>query len=103
MPETIDTQREIIRQSLDQIANDIGMALRDVGLTFPIFITVPYSGDALATVSTPIDPSDDDWSRALDIAQGVIQKKIGSGKLRGRALVCTAINTTMTCTDVTAE
>ena len=28
-------QRDIIRQSLDEIANDIGMAMRDVGLTFP--------------------------------------------------------------------
>jgi hypothetical protein len=37
---TIDTQREIIRLSLDAITNDIGMALRDAGLTFRIFITV---------------------------------------------------------------
>ena len=31
----LDAQRDIIRQSLDQITNDIGMAMRDVGLTFP--------------------------------------------------------------------
>ena len=31
----LDAQRDIIRQSLDAITNDIGMAMRDVGLTFP--------------------------------------------------------------------
>ena len=29
----LDAQRDIIKQSLDAIANDIGMAMRDVGLT----------------------------------------------------------------------
>jgi hypothetical protein len=31
----------------DAIVNDIGMAMRDVGLTFPLYITVRNSGDAL--------------------------------------------------------
>jgi hypothetical protein len=48
----IDTQREIIRQSLDAIANEIGMAMRDVGLTFPVYMTVRNSGDALVTIAT---------------------------------------------------
>ena len=43
----LDAQRDVIRHSLDAIANEIGMALRDVGLTFPVFITVRNSGDAL--------------------------------------------------------
>ena len=102
-PDHLDTQRETISQSLDQITNDIGMALRDAGLTFPIFVTVPNSGDSLATIATPIDPSDHDWSRAMEIVCRVIQEKIRSGKLRNRALACTAINTTMTCADVAAE
>ena len=55
----LDTQRDIIRQSLDAITNDIGMAMRDVGLTFPLYITVRNSGDALVTIATPFDPSDD--------------------------------------------
>ena len=48
----LDAQRDIIRQSLDAIANDIGMAMRDVGLTFPVYITVRNSGDALVTIAT---------------------------------------------------
>ena len=33
--------------------------MRDVGLTFPVYITVRNSGDALVTIATPLDPSDD--------------------------------------------
>ena len=33
----LDAQRDIIRQSLDVVINDIGMAMRDVGLTFPVY------------------------------------------------------------------
>ena len=49
----LDAQRDIIRQSLDAIANDIGMTMRDVGLTFPLYITVRNSGDALVTNDDP--------------------------------------------------
>ena len=48
----------------DAIINDIGMAMRDVGLTFPLYITVRNSGDALGTIATPIDPSDEEWQQA---------------------------------------
>ena len=48
--DTLDAQREIIRQSLDAITNDIGLAMRDVGLNFPLYITVRNSGDALVTI-----------------------------------------------------
>ena len=51
--DTLNAQRDIIRQSIDEIADDIGMAMRDVGLTFPVYITVRNSGDALVTIATP--------------------------------------------------
>ena len=41
---TLSAQRDIIRQSINEIANDIGMKMRDVGLTFPLYITVRNSG-----------------------------------------------------------
>jgi hypothetical protein len=31
----LDAQREIIRSNLTQIANDVGMMMRDAGLHFP--------------------------------------------------------------------
>jgi hypothetical protein len=88
----LDAQREIIRQSLNEIANDIGMAMRDVGLRFPVFLTVRDNGDALATIATPLDPSDDDWSRASEIVCQIIERKIGGGRLRSRALPCAVAN-----------
>lgn len=48
----LDRQRDIIRKSLDAIANDVSMALRDAGLAFPVCLTVPSSGDSLATIAT---------------------------------------------------
>ena len=51
--DTLDAQRDIIRQSINEIINDIGMAMRDVGLTFPVYITVRNAGDALVTIATP--------------------------------------------------
>jgi hypothetical protein len=86
------TQRSIIRESLDEIVNDIGMAIPDAGLHFPVFMTVRDSGDSLATIATPLDPSDDDWSRASEIVCQIIQKKIGGGPLRSRELLCAVAN-----------
>ena len=60
----LDAQRNIIRQSLDAIIDEIGIAMRDAGLTFPVYITVQNSGDALATIATSLDPSDEQWQHA---------------------------------------
>jgi hypothetical protein len=38
--DSLDAQRDIVRQSLDAITNDIRMEMRDVGLAFPLYITV---------------------------------------------------------------
>jgi hypothetical protein len=48
--------------------------VRDAGLVnIPMYITVPNSGDAIVTLATPLDPSDDDWPRVLEIACVVIR------------------------------
>ena len=60
--------------------------MRDVGLTFPVYITVRNSGDALVTIATTLDPSDADWQRASAIVCRIIEKKVGCGRLRGREL-----------------
>ena len=88
----LDTQRDIIRQSLDAIANDIGMAMRDVGLTFPVYMTVRNSGDALVTIATTLDPSDADWQQASAIVCRIIEEKVGCGRLRGRNTACAIAN-----------
>src|SRR3954470_20891223 len=98
------SQRETIRESLGAIANDIGMAMRDVGLRFPVYITVRDSGDSLATIATPGDESDADWSRASAIACQIIQKRIGCGRLRGRELSCAVANSApISAAEVTSD
>ena len=91
--EDFDPDRDMIRQSLDAMANDIGMAMRDAGLAgIPTYLVIPNSGSAIATLMTPLDPSDDDWARALEIACQVIQKKLGSSKLHTREMAWTTAN-----------
>jgi hypothetical protein len=99
----LDAQRDTIRHSLDAIASDVGMALRDVGLNFPVFLTVPNSGHSLATIATPLDPTDCDWQRASEIVCQIIAKRIGCDRLRARELTCAVANSMVTAADLTAD
>ena len=102
--DTLDTQRDIIRQSINEIANDIGMKMRDVGLTFPLYITVRNSGDALVTMMTPLDPSDTDWKQASTIVCRTLEERVGCDRLRGRELAYAIANGgAINATDVTAD
>ena len=99
----IDAQRDLIRQSLNEIANDVGMMLRDAGLTCPVFLTVPNSGNSLVTVATPIDPPDEDWSRVITIISQIVEERFGTGKLGSRKLRCAMTNAQMSAADVTTD
>ena len=102
--DSLDAQRDIIRQSLDEVANDIGMAMRDVGLTFPLYITVRNSGDALVTIATPLDPSDAEWQRASAIVCRTLEERVGCDRLRGRELACAIANAgSINAADATAD
>ena len=99
----LDAHRDIIRQSLNAIINDIGMAMRDVGLTFPVYITVRNSGDALMTIASPLDPSDQQWQQASAIVCRTLEERAGCGRLRGRELACAIANAgVINAADVTA-
>jgi hypothetical protein len=99
----LESQREAIRQSLDAIANDVGMALWDAGLRFPVYLTIPNSGDALATFATPLDPSDSEWSQASTIVSRIVSKTLGDISLRTRPQECAMARATMSAADVTAD
>ena len=88
----LGAQRDIVREALNEIANDVGMIMRDEGLRFPVYITVRNSGDSLVTIATTLDPTDAEWSRASAIVCEVIKKRVGGGKLRGRELPCAVVN-----------
>ena len=102
-PTTPEAQREIIRQSLDEIAAEVATALRDAHLDFPVFLTVPNSGNSLATMACPLDPSDEDWSHASAIVCRIIGQRLGDAPLHGRPLHCAVANATMGAAEVTAD
>jgi hypothetical protein len=102
-PTTPEAQREIIRQSLDAIAAQVATSLRDVHLNFPVFLTVPNSGDSLATMACPLDPSDSDWFHASAIVCRIIGQRLGDARLRGRSLHCAVANATIAVADVMTD
>jgi hypothetical protein len=98
-----DPDREMIRQSLDAISADIGVAMRNAGLgAIPTFIVLPNSGNALAMVMTPHDPSQADWDRVTDIACRVIREKIGGDGLHTRGMAWAMASEPSGVPDVTA-
>ena len=108
MPQIVETtsseaQREIIRRSLDEIAAEVAISLREAHLDFPVFLTVPNSGDSLATMACPLDPSDSDWFHASAIVCQIIGQRLGDARLCGRSLHCAVANATMGAADVMAD
>ena len=89
MPQTVEptapeAQRAVIRLALDEIAAEVGVALRGAQFDFPVYLTVPTSGDSLATMACPLDPSDTQWSHASAIVCRIIGQRLGDIRLRGR-------------------
>jgi hypothetical protein len=99
----IDAQRSIIRESLDEIAAEVGTALLSANLRFPIGITTPSSGHAIVTIVTPLDPSDDDWAHACTIVRQIVSSKLGGIRLRSRSLPCAMVHSPMSMAEITAN
>src|SRR5690242_5613234 len=87
-----DAQRAILTKSIDDIADEIGMALRDANLRFPVYITVQTVVIHWVSIATPLDPSDDDWERATSIACEVMGRRVGAEKLHSRELIYAVAN-----------
>jgi hypothetical protein len=102
-PTTPDAQREMIRLALDEIVTEIGVALCDARLDFPVYITVPNSGQSVAGMACPLDPCDSDWASASAIVCRIVGQRLGDAQLRGRPLHCAVANTTMGAAEVTAD
>jgi hypothetical protein len=95
-----EAQRSVIRPPLNEIAAEVGAALRDAHLDFPVYLTVPNSGDAVATVACPLDPTDEDWSQASAIVCRVMGKRLGDVKLQSNGLICAVAGPKMSAGDV---
>jgi hypothetical protein len=99
----LETLRSIIRQSLDEIANDISAAMRAAHLNFPVGLTTPSSGSAIVTMVTPVDPSEDDWSHATTIVSEIVPEKLGGIGLCSHSLPCAMVNAAMSGAEITAN
>ena len=102
-PQEPEAQRAVIRLALDEIADEVGTTLRGAKLDFPVYLTVPNRGDSLATIVSPLDLPDEDWSDASAIVCRIIGKRLGDTRLWGRELVCAIANGTIAAADVTAS
>jgi hypothetical protein len=99
----IEHQREIIRECLHEIIVDVESRLRATGLSSTIFLTVPHSGDAVASMATPLDPSDDEWAHVTEIVCEVVSERLNGIKLRDREMICAMANSTMAAADLTTD
>jgi hypothetical protein len=98
-----EAHRAVIRLALDDIAIEVGAALRDAHLDFPVGLTVPSSGNSMITMATLLDPSEDDWSQATAIVRHIVSSKLGGIRLRSRPLPCAMVNATMGAAEVTTD
>ena len=97
----LETQRSIIRESLDEFAEELSVAMRAANLHYPIGLTVPHSGEAFVTMVTPVDPSDDDWSHATAIVRQIVSRRLDGKRLRSRPLTCAMANAPMNAAEIT--
>jgi len=103
MDNDIEYKREIIRNCLSEIIVEIDDQLREAGLSCPIFLTVPNSGDAIAMMATPLDPSDADWVHVGEIVRTTVSGRLNGLKLRNREMICGAANTAFGGAEITAD
>jgi hypothetical protein len=101
--ETLEENRETLRTSLHEIAAEVGNAMRDARLNFPLGLTVPASGNALITLLTSDDPSSADRLSETGIVHEIVAKRLGGIKLSSREPPCAMANATMTAVDLTAD
>jgi hypothetical protein len=98
-----DARREIIRYSLNEITTDLETELRKTGLHYPVYLIAPNSGNVFATIATPVDPPDEDWSRMVEILCRIMGKRLGGIRLCSRPLLCAGINTAISTADVISD
>jgi hypothetical protein len=80
--------REKLRAILPEIATEVAAAMRAAGLDFPIWLSVPNSGTAIATLATPLDPTGVDWENACRIARAIVETHSGRQDLAMHELSC---------------
>jgi hypothetical protein len=80
--------RERAKAELDQIAQQVRLALAELGIDIPLFFIVPNSGDAIVTFGTITDPPDTEWSRVGEVVGSIVAQSCGLRGTRRREVVC---------------
>jgi len=97
--DTLQSNRDKIRQSLKEITSDLNSALIDARLVYPVYVCVPSTG-ALLTIACPLDPGDAEWIRITEIACEIVGRTIGATRLVARPIACAWAGATMAGTEV---
>jgi hypothetical protein len=101
--DSTEAKREIIRQSLNEIAVEVSNGLRDADLNYSVYLGVPSSGFSIISMMTPLDPSDPDWCRIGVIVREIIAERLDGIRLRSVEMPCAMVNATMGAAEITAE
>jgi hypothetical protein len=97
-----DARRKAIRPVLDQIAAELAGALRDAGLDFPVYLSIPTSGRSIISFVTPGDPTEAQWSQATELLCATLSERLDRVKLMHRELTCAVANSTPVAAEITA-
>lgn len=98
-----DLRRGIIRHSLKEIAEELGARLREADLRQPVYLVVPSGGDALVSMMTPLDPSDEHWRRTGVIVRDILSNRLEGITLRSAEMPCTVANEPMGAAEITGD
>jgi hypothetical protein len=98
-----NAKRQSIRDSLDQIVSEIHTAVVEAGLDYPIYVSVPSSGNSLLTIITPLDPTDGEWDRISQIACDIVAKKTGAERMASRPIACAMAGAKMGSVEVVSD
>jgi hypothetical protein len=82
--ERVADHRARAAAELDQITQQVKLALIERGIDMPVFFIIPHSGDAIVTFGTITDPPDDEWNHLSEIVTAIVRQSVGLDRTRCR-------------------
>ena len=98
-----EARRKVIRGCLNEIATELGIRLREADLRHAVYLVVPTSGNAVLSMVTPLDPSDEDWCRTGVIVRNILSERLDGINLRNVELPCAIANDSMGTAEITGD
>jgi hypothetical protein len=98
-----EKRRDIIRRSLNEIAEELSNRLREADLRDPVYLVVPSSGNSIVSMMSARDPSDEDWRRIGTIVREMISSRLDGTALRAVEMPCTIANGPMGAAEITDD